>query len=153
MNFCFPHICSNGVPNIHNPNILKKINIKTESLVGFEIFLDNIKQTKKSLIDQKLQYEYSDFQKSERDFAFIMDKNFKVQELVKIISEIDEKLITNVKIFDLYQGENIPGDKKSVALSVTIQSLDKSLNDQDLEKINNLIISTVETKSGAKIRS
>ena len=105
------------------------------------------------LKDQKKKYEYSDFQKSERDFAFIIDKNFKVQELVKIISEIDEKLITNVKIFDLYQGENIPGDKKSVALSVTIQSLDKSLNDQDLEKINNLIISTVETKSGAKIRS
>ena len=77
--------------------------------------------------------------------SVIIDKNFKVQELVKIISEIDEKLIRNVKIFDLYEGETIPGDKKSVALSVTIQSLEKSLNDQDLENINNLIISTVES--------
>jgi len=53
----------------------------------------------------------------------------------------------------LYEGENIPSDKKSIALNVTIQSLQKSLNDKDLEKINNLIISTVESKTGAKIRS
>ena len=56
------------------------------SLVGFEIFLDNIKKTKKSLKDQKTQYQYSDYQKSERDFAFVIDKNFEAQELMKIIS-------------------------------------------------------------------
>ena len=65
----------------------------------------------------------------------------------------DNNLIKNVKVFDLYEGENIPSDKKSIALNVTIQSLQKSLNDKDLEKINNLIISTVESKTGAKIRS
>ena len=42
---------------------------------------------------------------------------------------------------------------KSVALSVTIQSMYKTLNDKDLEKINKLIIDTVEQKTGAKIRS
>ena len=56
-----------------HPNILKKINIKTESLAGFEIFLDNIKQTKKSLNDQKTQYRYSDYQKSERDFCICFE--------------------------------------------------------------------------------
>ena len=136
-----------------HPNILKKIDIKTESLVGFEIFLDNIKQTKKSLIDQKLQYQYSDFQKSERDFAFVIDKSFKVQELIKIISNVDKELIKSVKVFDVYEGENIPKGQTSIALNVTIQSSEKTLNDDDLEKINKLIISTVETKTGAKIRS
>ena len=43
--------------------------------------------------------------------------------------------------------------KKSIAINVTIQSFDKTLNDNDLEKINNLIIKTVEDKTGAKIRS
>ena len=42
---------------------------------------------------------------------------------------------------------------KSIAISVTIQSPEKTLNDNDLEKINNLIIETVENKTGAKIRS
>ena len=136
-----------------HPNILKKIDIKTESLVGFEIFLDNIKQTKKSLNDQKIQYKFSDYQKSERDFAFVLNKNFKVQELINIIYKIDEDLIRTVKVFDVYEGNNIPVEKKSVALNVIIQSSEKTLTDEDLDRINQLIISTVEEKTGAKIRS
>ncbi len=136
-----------------HPNILKKIDIKTESLVGFEIFLDNIKKTKKSLNDQKTQYKFSDFQKSERDFAFVINKNFQAQELIEIVTNVDRNLIKTVKIFDIYQGENIPEDKKSIALNVVIQSLEKTLNEEDLNKVNQLIISTVEAKTGAKIRS
>ena len=136
-----------------HPNILKKIDIKTEALVCIEIYLDNIKETTKKLKDQKSLYQYSDYQKSERDFAFVIDKNFKVQELVNIISEIDKSLIRSVKVFDVYEGEKIPNNKKSIALNVTIQSSEKTLNEEDLEKVNKLIISTVETKSGAKIRS
>ena len=136
-----------------HPNILKKIDIKTESLAGFEIFLDNIKQTKKTLNNQKTKYEYSDYQKSERDFAFILNKNFQVKELIEIISKIDKDLIKAVKVFDVYEGDNIPEGKKSIALNVTIQSSDKTLKDQDLDRINQLIISTVEDKTGAKIRS
>ena len=71
----------------------------------------------------------------------------------QIITNIDKQLIKSVKVFDVYEGENIPSDKKSIALNVTIQSFDKTLNESDLEKLNNLIISTVESKSGAKIRS
>ena len=136
-----------------HPNILKKIDIKTESLVGFEIFLDNIKQTKKSLNNQKIKFQYSDFQKSERDFAFIIDKNFKVQELIEIISNLNKELIKSVKVFDVYQGDNIPEGKKSIAINVSIQSSEKTLDEEDLEKINQTIISTVEEKTGAKIRS
>ncbi|MDA9606309.1 phenylalanine--tRNA ligase subunit beta [Candidatus Pelagibacter sp.] len=138
--------------DIH-PNILKKLDIKVEALVGFEIFLDNIKQPKKSLKNQKTQYKYSDFQKSERDFAFVLDKNFKIQELIEIISNVDKELIRSVKVFDVYEGENIDEGKKSIALNVTIQSLEKTLNEEDLNKINQLIISTVESKTDAKIRS
>ena len=136
-----------------HPNILKKIDIKTESLAGFEIFVDNIKLTKKSLNDQKTQYKYSDFQKSERDFAFVLDKNFQVQELIRIISDTDKDLIRGIKVFDVYEGDNIPEGKKSIALNVIIQSSEKTLKDEDLDRINQLIISTVEEKTGAKIRS
>ncbi len=136
-----------------HPNILKKIDIKTEALMGFEIFVDKLKRTRKSLKDQKKMYRVSDFQKSERDFAFIIKKNFRSQKLIEIISNIDSELIKDVNIFDIYEGENIPNDMKSVALSVTIQSIDKTLNDKDLEKINKLIIDTVENETGAKIRS
>ncbi len=136
-----------------HPNIIKTLDIKTESLVGFEIFLDNLKLPKKSLKDQKTKYSVSDFQKSERDFAFIVDKKISAQDIVSVISNIDKNLISNIKVFDVYEGDNIPKNQKSVAISVTIQSLEKTLTDNDLEKTNNLIIETVENKTGAKIRS
>ncbi|MDB3903517.1 phenylalanine--tRNA ligase subunit beta [Candidatus Pelagibacter sp.] len=138
--------------DIH-PNILKKLDIKVEAIVGFEIFLDNLKQPKKSLKNQKTQYKYSDFQKSERDFAFVLDKNFKVQELIETISNVNKELIKSVKVFDVYEGTNIPEGKKSIALNVIIQSLEKTLTEDDLNKINQLIISAVESKTDAKIRS
>ena len=136
-----------------HPNIIKKLDIKTDALVGFEIFLDRLKISSLNLKEKKLFYEYSDYQKSERDFAFIVDKNVKAQDLIKMISSVDQSLIKSVKVFDIYEGENIPKDKKSIALNVTIQSSEKTLNDKDLEKINHLIISTVETQTGARIRS
>ena len=136
-----------------HPNILKKLDIKTEALLGFEIFLDNLKLPKKSLNSLKKKFTVSDYQKSERDFAFVIDKNLNSQDLIKTISGINKNLISNIRIFDVYEGDNIPNDKKSIAINVTIQSNEKTLNDIDLENINKLIIKTVENKTGAKIRS
>ena len=76
-----------------------------------------------------------------------------MQDLIGVISNIDKNLISNVKVFDVYEGDNIPENQKSIAISVTIQSLEKTLTDNDLEKTNNLIIETVENKTGSKIRS
>ena len=136
-----------------HPNIIKKLDVKTENLVIFEICIDYVKESNHKIKHSKSEYKYSDFQKSERDFAFIIDKNFKSQELVKLIKSVDHKLIKSVRVFDVYEGENIPVGKKSIALNVIIQSSEKTLNENDLENINKLIISNVETKSGAKIRS
>ncbi len=136
-----------------HPNIIKNIDIKTESLVGFEIFLDNLRLPKKTLNHQKTKFKVSDYQKSERDFAFIVNKEVRAQDLINVISNVDPKLITNIKVFDVYEGENIPINQKSIAINVTIQSSEKTLNENDLENVNNSIIKAVESKTGAKIRS
>ena len=62
-------------------------------------------------------------------------------------------MIKSVKIFDVYQGENIPEDKKSIAINVTIQSSEKTLTDNDLDILNTDIVKEVEKKYDAKIRS
>ena len=126
---------------------------KTESLIGFEVFIDNLKLSKKSLNDQKAKFVTSEYQKSERDFAFLVNKEVDAQDLINTVASVDPSLISNIKVFDVYEGDNIPENQKSLAISVTIQSLEKTLNDSDLENINNLIIKTVEKKTGAKIRS
>ena len=136
-----------------HPNILKKINLKTDALVGFEIFVDNLKLPEKTLNNQKTKFSFSDYQKSERDFAFIVDKDVNAQDLINAVSNVEQGLVSNIKVFDVYEGDNIPENQKSIAISVTIQSTEKTLNETDLEKINDLIIQSVENKTGAKIRS
>ena len=136
-----------------HPNILKQIDMKTEALVGFEIFMDNLKLPEKTINDLKAKFSFSDYQKSERDFAFIVNKDVNAKDLIEAISSVNESLVKDIKVFDVYEGENIPENQKSIAISVTIQSSERTLNEGDLEKINNLIIKTVENKTGAKIRS
>ena len=83
----------------------------------------------------------------------MIDKIFKIGALEKIIRDIDEDLIQNVSTFDVYEGENIPKDKKSVAINVALQAIDKTLSENDLDEISKRIIDTVSKKTGATIRS
>ena len=83
----------------------------------------------------------------------LIDKIFKIGLLEKIIRDIDGSIIQNVTTFDVYEGENIPKDKKSVAISVTLQAEDKTLNEEDLDQISKKIIDVVKEKTGATIRS
>ncbi len=145
-----PHLAYFG--EIH-PAIVKNLDCKDKHIFGFEIFLKNIPQPNKKLRQSKQSFQASDYQKSERDFAFVIDKIFKIGTLEKIIREVDENLIKSVLTFDVYEGENIPKDKKSVAINVTLQAIDKTLSENDLEDISKKIIDTVSKKTGATIRS
>jgi phenylalanyl-tRNA synthetase beta chain len=145
-----PHLAYFG--EIH-PAIIKNLDYKDNNIFGFEIFLKNIPEPNKKLRLSKKNFQASDYQKSERDFAFVIDKIFKIGALEKIISEVDESLIQNVSTFDIYEGENIPKDKKSVAINVTLQADDKTLTEIDLDEISKRIIDTVSKKTGATIRS
>ena len=136
-----------------HPAIIKNLDLKDTNIFGFEIFLKNISEPNKKLRQTKKSFQASDFQKSERDFAFVINKNFKIGVLEKIIRKVDEELIQKVATFDIYEGENIPKDKKSVAINVIIQALDKTLTEKDLDQISQKIIETVKEKTGATIRS
>ena len=145
-----PHLANFG--ELH-PAILKKLDFKDKNIFGFEIFLKNILQPNKKMRQTKPQYKVSDFQKSERDFAFVIDKSFKMGLLEDLIKKVDEDIIKKVIIFDVYEGENIPKEKKSVAVNVVLQSLDKTLSEKDLDQVSQKIIETVKEKTGAIIRS
>ena len=145
-----PHLAYFG--ELH-PAIIKKMDFKDKNIFGFEIFLKNIPKPIKKIRQTKINYKFSDFQKSERDFAFVIDKSFKSGLLEKLIKEVDENIIQKVVTFDVFEGENIPKDKKSVAINVTLQALDKTLSEKDLDQVSQKIIEVVKTKTGATIRS
>ena len=145
-----PHLAYFG--EIH-PAIIKNLDFKDKNIFGFEIFLKNIPEPNKKLRQIKKNFQASDYQKSERDFAFVIDKIFKIGTLERIIEDVDDKLIQNVSTFDIFEGENIPKDKKSVAINVTLQAFDKTLSENDLDEISKKIIDIVSKKTGATIRS
>ncbi len=148
---------ANGPPlaffgEIH-PAIVSNIDLKEQNVCGFEIFLKNISEPKKKYRLAKNNYSVSEFQKSERDFAFVVDKNYKAGEIEKLISEVDKDLIKKVLIFDVFEGGNMPEGKKSIAVNVTIQSMEKTLSEKDINEVSQKIINIVKAKTGGTIRS
>ncbi len=136
-----------------HPAIVTNLDFKEKNIYGFEIFLNNIPSPRKKYRQTKENYKVSDFQKSERDFAFVIDKNFKVAEIEKIIKNVDTNIIKTVTVFDIFQGENLPLGKKSVAINVIIQAMDKTLSENDLNEVSQKIIDIVKQKTGGTIRS
>ena len=145
-----PHLAYFG--ELH-PAIITNLDFKEKNIFGLEIFLKNIPKPNKKIRVSKKNYTISDFQKSERDFAFVIDKFFEVGKLENIIKKIDDSIVKKVITFDVFEGQNIPEGKKSVAINVVIQSQDKTLTENDLDEISQKIINTVREKTGATIRS
>ena len=136
-----------------HPSIIKKLDLRTDNVLGFEIFLDNIPESRKKIREAKPQYIFSDYQKVVRDFAFVIDEKYSSGEIVNLVMKIDKELIKNVKIFDVYQGDNITSGKKSIAFNVTLEPKDKTLSEKDIDQISKKIISKVQETTGATLRS
>jgi phenylalanyl-tRNA synthetase beta chain len=88
-----------------------------------------------------------------RDFAFVIDEKYSSGEIISLVKKINKELIKDVKIFDVYQGDNISSGKKSIAFNVTLEPKDKTLSDNDIEQISKKIIFTVQESTGATLRS
>ena len=99
---------------------------------------------------KKFQNKY--FQKVERDFAFLVDKNIEAKRIVNLIKETNNEIIEEINIFDIYEGEGIPDGKKSVAISVTLQPKNKTLIDSEIESICKIIVDNVVKNTDAILR-
>jgi phenylalanyl-tRNA synthetase beta chain len=132
-----------------NPRILKNFDLLNNVFV-FEIFVDNLPALRTK--HAKSAFEVSNFQPVSRDFAFVVGNDVKALDFIKTIKSVDQKLIEDVTIFDIYSGDKIEEGKKSVAISVRIQPTDKTLSDEEINGISNKIISEVSAKLNANLR-
>jgi len=136
-----------------HPSIIKKLDLRTDIVLGFEIFLDNIPKSRKKIREAKPQFTVSDYQKVVRDFAFVIDAKYSSGEIIDLVKKINQELIKEVKIFDVYQGKNIAVGKKSIAFNVTLEPKNKTLSENDIDEVSKKIISIVQEKTGATLRS
>ena len=101
----------------------------------------------------KPQLALSPFQPVERDFAFLVGRDVKAADLIKAAQGVDKQLISRVDVFDIYEGKGIEPDKKSVALSVTLQPKDKTLTDAEIEAVAAKVVAEVAKKTGGVLRA
>jgi len=121
-------------------------------LVAFEVLLETIPEPKAKATRAKPMLELSAFQPVERDFAFIVDRKVRAGDIVRTAQAADRKLITNVSVFDVYEGKGIDPDKKSVAIAVTIQPRDKTMTDAEIEALAGKIVAEVVRRTGGTLR-
>lgn len=87
------------------------------------------------------------------DLAVVVDEDVTGEEIEAVIRKAGKKLIADVRLFDLYRGDQIGAGKKSLAYSVVYQSADRTLKDKDVAKIRKKIIVLLERELGAELRS
>ncbi|HQV01370.1 MAG TPA: phenylalanine--tRNA ligase subunit beta, partial [Bacteroidia bacterium] len=87
-----------------------------------------------------------------RDLSMLLEKGVAYNELEKLAFETERKYLKQVNLFDVYEGKNIPPDKKSYALSFTLYDAEKTLQDADIDKVMKKLMAAFEQKLGAEIR-
>ena len=122
-------------------------------LCGFEVFIDAIPEPKAKPTRTKPKLELSAFQAVKRDFAFVVDKTVEAGTLTRAAASADKKLITGVSVFDIFEGASLGDGKKSVAIEVSIQPMERTLTDDDFEALAARIVENVGKQTGGVLRA
>lgn len=121
-------------------------------VVAFEVFLDAPPLPKAKATKARPKLVLSAFQPLERDFAFIVDSDVDADKLVRAARNADKALVTAARVFDVYTGKGVPAGKKSIALTVTLQPVERTLTDAEIEAASAKIVSQVAKATGATLR-
>ena len=132
-----------------HPNTLKKYGLDKENVVLLEMDLGVLFNTKTGL---KKMEEISRFQSVKRDFAFVLEDKVTSKEVLQEVRKVNRDLIRNVEVFDVYKGEHVLEGHYSLAFSVYLNSVEKTLSDKEISAIEEQIIKAVEVKFGAQLR-
>lgn len=135
-----------------HPKTLEELDV-SGPLCGFEVFVDAVPEPKAKPTRTKPKLELSAFQAVKRDFAFVVDKAVEAGTLTRAALAADRKLITNVSVFDVFEGASLGAAKKSIAIEVSIQPVDKTLTDEDFETLAKRIVENVNKQTGGVLRA
>jgi phenylalanyl-tRNA synthetase beta chain len=123
-----------------SPHILEKFQIKSK-VIYFEIFFEKLAK----LASEEKEYRpISRYPAAVRDIAVLVPQFVKVEEVLNKIEATGGKIIKNIDLFDIYQGEELPKGKKNLAFHIIYQAEDRTLSSEEIDEIQNKIIKTLE---------
>ena len=130
-----------------SPNISGKLGLK-EDVFLFSLDIEELKT--KTL--QKFT-KFSKFPSTQRDLAFVVDKDITSHELSALIKSKGGKDLNNLDLFDVYEGKGVDDGKKSIAISITWQSSKGTLLDSDIDKVVEKIVNSVKKELDGDLRN
>ncbi len=130
-----------------HPRVLKALGVDGPVL-AFELFLNALPPQKAKVGKAKGKLDLSPLMPLTRDFAFLMSADKPAGEIVRAVAGADKVLITDVSVFDRYQGQGVAEGEVSVALQVTISPRDKTLTEGEIEALSGKVIAAVAKQDG-----
>jgi len=135
-----------GYIGLLHPQVQQKTGVKA-SVYLFELDLEPLFKGKHTRYQP-----LSKFPSVKRDFAVLVDRSVPSANLLTLIREIAGNLLIDIRIFDLYSGQNISKDKKSIAISLTLQDRSDTLKDEVVNQLADKVITALSDHFGAKLR-
>lgn len=158
--FVSDSICREGLIYKYNNKEITRLMVVSKELKNYfdlknDVFFAQLEWEPLVKLHGKLNTEFievSKFPAVRRDMALLLDKHVTFNQLKQTALKAEKKLIKNVGLFDVYEGEHIEEGKKSYALSFIFQDENKTLNDKQVDKIMNKLKGAFEHKFGAQLR-
>ena len=138
-----------AVIGVVNKSITKKFDIQSTVFYA-DINWENMRPLLNS-VSQKVK-EVSRFPEVKRDLSMLLDRKVKYEEVEKIAFDTEQKILKEVRLFDVYEGEKIDKEKKSYAVSFILLDEQKTLEEKQIENIMQKLMNNFEQKLGAVIR-
>jgi phenylalanyl-tRNA synthetase beta chain len=135
-----------------HPAVLELIDVKGP-VVAYEIDLDVLPLPKAKGGKARPPLVLSPFQPLGRDFAFVVDEAVAAETVARAAKGADKALIADARVFDVYQGDRMEAGKKSLALAVTLQPMDHTLSEEEIEAVSTKVVEAVVKASGGTLRA
>lgn len=133
-----------------HPRVLKALDADAPML-AFEIVLDALPEPRGARSKARGPARLANLMPLTRDFAFVVENGKAVGDLVRAIAGADKALIADVSVFDVYRGAGVPEGMKSVALEVTLQPVEATLTEAEIEALSAKVVAAAG-KVGAALR-
>ncbi len=134
-----------------HPRVLKLLDVNGPISV-VEIYLDHIPAPRAKAGKTKPPLMASTLMPVRRDFAFVVDKSAPAESLLRAVKGADKTLITDVRLFDVYEGTGLGDDEKSLAIEVVIQPTEKTLTDKEIDAVSEKVVAQAQKAVGATLR-
>ena len=149
------HVCGSGrrcsahFGELH-PGGARRARRARPPIAAFEVFLDAVPLPRAGA--RKPPLKLSVFQPVERDFAFVVDRDLPAETLLRAARGVDRKLVAEIRLFDVYEGDGLPEGKKSLAITVVLQPQEATLTEAEIEAFSARLVAAVEKATGGTLR-